>query len=111
METKKIIVRVMAVAIGLPAILFLTASACTYALDRSSGTIVSGDRKRQHLLYVPPSYDPAKPTPLVISMHAAAMWPAQQMNLSRWNRLADEFGFIVVYPAGSGRSGHRGSGT
>jgi len=30
------------------------------------------------------------------------VWPAQQMNLSRWNRLADEQGFIVVYPSGSG---------
>src|SRR5438445_12738086 len=35
-------------------------------------------------------------------MHGAAGWPAQQMNVSRWNRLADEQGFIVVYPAGSG---------
>src|SRR2546427_5189264 len=35
-------------------------------------------------------------------MHGAAEWPAQQMNLSRWNRLGDSQGFIVVYPAGSG---------
>lgn len=38
---------------------------------------------------------------VVISMHGAALWPAQQMNLSRWNRLADEYGFIVVYPSGT----------
>ena len=29
-------------------------------------------------------------------------WPAHQMDMSGWNRLADEQGFIVVYPAGSG---------
>jgi len=35
-------------------------------------------------------------------MHGAAVWPAHQMNLSRWNKLADEHGFIVVYPSGKG---------
>src|SRR5206468_832985 len=50
---------------------------------------------------VPQSYDRAKPTPLVISMHGAAGWPAQQKNLSGWNRLAESQGFIVVYPSGS----------
>jgi polyhydroxybutyrate depolymerase len=35
-------------------------------------------------------------------MHAAALWPAAQMNTSRWNRIADEQGLIVAYPAGSG---------
>ncbi len=34
-------------------------------------------------------------------MHAGATWPAQQMHLTHWNRLADEQGFIVVYPAGT----------
>src|SRR5256886_15157799 len=34
-------------------------------------------------------------------MHGAAGWPAQQMTLSRWNRLAESQGFLVVYPSGS----------
>ena len=29
------------------------------------------------------------------------MWPAQQMNMSHWNQLADEHRFIVVYPSAS----------
>jgi pimeloyl-ACP methyl ester carboxylesterase len=29
-------------------------------------------------------------------------WPSFQMALSRWNALADDQGFIVVYPAGTG---------
>jgi polyhydroxybutyrate depolymerase len=93
------------IVIGLPVVVVLIAAASIHVLDRSSGTIVSSGHERQYLLYVPPSYSPMTPAPLVISMHAAAMWPAQQMNLSHWNQLADEFGFIVVYPAGSGRSG------
>jgi polyhydroxybutyrate depolymerase len=54
------------------------------------------------LLYVPGSYDRTRPTPLVISLHAAALWPAAQMETSRWNKVADEHGFIVVYPSGPG---------
>jgi polyhydroxybutyrate depolymerase len=34
-------------------------------------------------------------------MHAAALWPAAEMAISRWNDVADEHGFIVVYPSGS----------
>jgi len=79
----------------------LLASVSICVLDRTNRTIVSSGQKREYLLYVPRSYDRAKPTPVVISMHAAALWPAHQMNLSRWNRLADEHGFIVVYPSGS----------
>jgi polyhydroxybutyrate depolymerase len=35
-------------------------------------------------------------------MHAAMNWPAYQMKISQWNKAADENGFIVVYPAGTG---------
>ena len=44
---------------------------------------------------------PSVPTPLVITLHGFAQWPANQAAVSRWNRLADEYGFIVVYPAGT----------
>ena len=102
MKIRKLVIGGVLVVIGLPVALVLIAAASIYVLDRSNGTIVSSGRERQYLLYVPPSYDRTKPTPLVISMHAAAVWPATQMNLSRWNRLVDEYGFIVVYPSGSG---------
>ena len=70
--------------------------------NRNNGSIVSSGENREYLLYVPESYDSTSPTPLVISMHGGGLWPAQQMNLSHWNRLADENGFIVVYPWGAG---------
>src|SRR5713226_142368 len=89
------------VIIGLPVVLILVVVVSVPVLNRTNGTIVSSGQKRQYLLYVPKSYDRTKPTPLVISMHGAAGWPAQQMNLSRWNRLAESQGFIVVYPSGS----------
>ena len=101
MKTRKIVIGAVVVLIGLPVVLVLIAAVWIYALDRTNGAIVSSGRPRSYLLYVPPRYDRAKPTPLVISMHGAAEWPAQQMNLSRWNRLAETQGFIVVYPSGS----------
>jgi polyhydroxybutyrate depolymerase len=101
MNIRKMVIRAVLVIVGLPVVLVLIAAASIYVLDRTNGTIVSSGQKRSYLLYVPRSYDRTKPTPLVISMHGAAAWPAQQMNLSRWNRLADEHGFIVVYPSGS----------
>ena len=99
MNTRKMVIGAVLVIIGLPVVLVLIVAVSVR--NRTNGTIVSSGQRREYLLYVPKSYDRAKPTPLVISMHGAAEWPAQQMNLSRWNRLADEHGFIVVYPAGS----------
>jgi len=105
---KKTIIGLLLGIFGSPIVLLLIAWASLHFLNRTNGTIVSSGQERQYLLYVPKSYDSAKPTPLIISMHGAAMWPAQQAHLSRWNRLADQHGFIVVYPSGTTI---RGSGT
>jgi len=83
-------------------------------VDRTNGTLVSGGETRRYLLYVPESYDPGTPTPLVISLHGLVQWPAHQQQLTGWNALADEHGFIAVYPRGTGfplrwRAGGRGT--
>ncbi|MBN2083903.1 MAG: hypothetical protein JW748_01675 [Anaerolineales bacterium] len=67
-----------------------------------NGRIVSGGEERTYVLHVPASYDGTAAVPLVISMHGFAEWPAHQMQISRWNKLADREGFLVVYPAGTG---------
>jgi polyhydroxybutyrate depolymerase len=90
--------------INLPVALVLIEAVSYHVRNRSNGSIVSSGLEREYLLYVPKSYDHTKPTPLVISMHGGAMWPAAQKETSQWNRVADENGFIVVYPSGvSGR--------
>ena len=105
MNTRKLVIRAVLVVIGLPVVSVLIAVVSFYVLfyapNRSNGTIVSSGQNREYLLYVPMSYDRTKPTPLVISMHAAALWPATQMETSQWNEVADEHGFIVVYPSGT----------
>ena len=69
---------------------------------RTNGQIESGGRTRKYLLYVPESYQPETQAPLVISIHGFVQWPAHQAYLSGWNKLADEYGFLVVYPQGTG---------
>ena len=76
-----------------------------YVRNRSNGSIVSSGQTRDYLLYVPASYDRARPAPLVISMHGAGLWGAAQKEISQWNAVADREGFIVVYPSGARDSG------
>ena len=85
----------------------VTDAVAFYVHNRINGSLISSGVKRTYLLYVPRSYDPAKPTPLVISMHGAGLWGASQRDISRWNDLADRKGFIVVYPSGVGGKGVR----
>ena len=101
---RKGVIGAVLVLIGLPVVLALVEAVSFYTLNRSNGTIVSSGLRREYLLYVPVSYDRNRPTPLVITMHGGALWPAAQREISQWNRVADEHGFIVVYPSGvSGR--------
>lgn len=57
---------------------------------------------REYRLYVPVSYDPSQPTALVMSFHGFASNAGQQAVFSGWNAVADEEGFVVVYPQGAG---------
>lgn len=109
MKIRKLVVGGVVVITGVFVLVVLIAVVSFYAIfyfpNRStsiSRTIVSSGQKREYLLYVPPSYDRAKQTPLVISMHPAMSWPTSQMNISQWNKVAEEHGFIVVYPGGVG---------
>ncbi len=91
----------------LPAAIVPIQAVSFYSANRDNGSFVSSGEKREYLLYVPRSYDRARPTPLVISMHGAGLWGASQRDISRWNELADTKGFIVVYPSGVGGKGVR----
>jgi polyhydroxybutyrate depolymerase len=101
-KSRKIMVGALVVFIGLPATFILAVSAWGYLSDTTNGSIVSSGVTRRYLLYVPKTYDRSKPMPLIISIHPAATWPVFERNVSRWNELANQYGFIVVYPAGRG---------
>jgi len=63
---------------------------------------VSNDEERNYLLHVPAGYAPDRAVPLVISLHGFSDWPAHHSRMTGWSELADEQGFIVVYPSGTG---------
>lgn len=99
---KKVILRIFIVLIAIPILVILVLGIIFGIANRTNGRIMSSGEARKYLLYIPESYDPDEPTPLVITIHGFAQWPANQMRISQWNDLADEFGFIVVYPSGTG---------
>lgn len=100
-KTLKKIIIVLASLFGAALLVVIILGISFLVANKITGSIVSSGEKRQYLLYVPASYDPDQPAPLVISIHGYAEWPAHQAQISRWNDLADEQGFIVVYPSGT----------
>lgn len=83
-------------------ILVVIIAAAYMISNRTNGSIVSSGVQRRYLYYIPDSYDPKHPTPLMLSIHGFSSWPRNQMDITQWNALADQYGFIVVYPSGTG---------
>ena len=100
----KLVLGTVLLLINLPVLLAFTDAASCFVAYRDDRSIVSSGHPRTYVLHVPKSYDAAKPTPLIISMHGAALWGAAQRDISQWDRVADREGLIVVYPSGSDRS-------
>ena len=93
--------------LSLPALIAFYEGAAFHARNRNNGEIVSSGIKREYLVHVPRSYEGRKAVPLVISLHGAGGWPAQQRDVSGWNTVADREGFIVVYPSAVQGAGPR----
>jgi poly(3-hydroxybutyrate) depolymerase len=57
--------------------------------------------------YVPPAYAKSAGVALVVAFHGGNGNPVQMFNTTSWAQIADEAGFIVIYPQGSiGTAGH-----
>lgn len=86
---------------GLAALAALVVGVLYLSSNYATDTMVtSKGERRRYILYVPEIYDPQVPTPLVISIHGYSDWPEHHAEMTGWNVLADEHGFLVVYPAG-----------
>jgi polyhydroxybutyrate depolymerase len=55
---------------------------------------------RDYILYVPPTYEAGKPTPVMVLLHGRPSGPAEMARISNMNAVAFRHGFIVVYPEG-----------
>ena len=57
-----------------------------------------GGLQRSYLVHVPPGLE--QPTGLVINLHGAGMTAGAQAAMTNYNTVADQHGFVVVYPDG-----------
>jgi|GEM_PF-105167 len=71
-------------------------------------TVEVGERERRYQVHVPPSYTADRETPVVIAFHGGGGNPRSMVPLSGLNEKADEAGFLVVYPYGTGTNPDRG---
>ncbi len=65
-------------------------------------TLSVGDRDRSFWVHVPSSYDPERPTPVVLDFHGYSSNATQQALWSGMNTASDADGFIAVHPEGIG---------
>ena len=66
-----------------------------------TGTINSGGTDRSYILHIPATYNGTQRTPLVVVYHGFASSAQAIAVYTRFNALADEEGFVVVYPNGT----------
>lgn len=79
---------------------------------KNTGLSTSGDHtriitaeglERSYLVHLPSTYDAKNAMPVVLAYHAGGTNPQSMMRYSGLNTKADDAGFVVVYPAGTGR--------
>jgi polyhydroxybutyrate depolymerase len=79
----------------------LTTGDQTVSLDMPSPD--GSTRTRTALVHVPPGYDHARDWPLVLAFHGGGTNSHSMRDFSGLDEKADEAGFVVVYPDGTGR--------
>ncbi len=81
-------------------ILILLLLSNTLLQAQMAGTIQHNGLTRNHLTYVPGSYDGTTPLPLVFVLHGFTQSNTAIMNVTGFNAVAETNGFIAVYPNG-----------
>ncbi len=72
------------------------------------GALTFGGLQRTYLLHVPPGL--TAPAGLVVNLHGAGQTGAVQADISNYNAVADQYGFVVAYPDGIDMSWADGRG-
>ena len=76
-----------------------------------SASLISGGLTRTYLVHLPPAASAGRPLPLLLALHGRLGDGQGQASLTGFNAVADQYGFIVVYPDGYQRSWADGRGT
>ncbi len=81
-----------------------TALAETFFFNRAAFSLPqargAGGRARSWIVYAPPTYDPSRPTPVVVLLHGRPGNAGGMAFMTGMNAVADNNNFIVVYPDG-----------
>jgi predicted esterase len=64
-----------------------------------------------YMLFMPSTYDPQQPAPLIVALHGLNITPLQQILFDGTTDFAERFGFIVLAPMGFNLSSWWGSRT
>jgi polyhydroxybutyrate depolymerase len=64
-----------------------------------------GGMERVYAVHVPRSYDPSRPTLVILNFHGGGGNPKSQRTISLMDQASERYGFIVVYPQGTGAKG------
>lgn len=80
-----------------------SATASPLPVGQSTRSLTHAGRERSYLLYVPASVNWSQPVALVLVFHGGTGNAQSAMRMSGFNKIADQHGFIVVYPNGTGR--------
>ena len=73
-----------------------------HAIGDVDGSITVAGVSRTYHLHIPPGYDGATPTPLLLVLHGAGQTGKDMVDYTAFARLADERRFIVVAPNAAG---------
>ncbi len=83
----------------------VTSTAVTPPTGDSTRTLTYEGIQRSYILHIPPSYDGSQAMALVMDFHGGGGTAQNQRRVSGFDPLADEKGFVVAYPNGTGRLG------
>jgi len=80
---------------------FLFLSFASFGQQTINGTLQHGGLSRTFILYVPASYAPGVPAPLVFNFHGYSSNAQEQMFYGDFRPIADTAGFLLVHPMGT----------
>ena len=72
-------------------------------LGETTGELVFGGQQRTYHVYTPKTYRSDRPLPLVLAFHGYGSQGKDLANSSGFNSVAEQKGFVVVYPDGIDR--------
>jgi polyhydroxybutyrate depolymerase len=75
-------------------------------IGETTRTLTHDGLERSYVLYVPASVNESQPIPLIFILHGGTGNAKSAIRMSEFNPIADQNGFIVVYPNGTNRLGN-----